>query len=84
MLWGFKESDTLSDLKKKKERKKMQEILLEVHWLGLHALSAEGLGLISDWGTEIPQAERCDQKKKKKKTASHENLANKRNGRDFK
>ena len=67
MLWGFKESDTLSDLKKKKERKKMQEILLEVHWLGLHALSAEGLGLISDWETEIPQAERCDQKKKKKK-----------------
>ena len=45
----------------------MQEILLEVHWLGLHALSAEGLGLISDWETEIPQAERCDQKKKKKK-----------------
>ena len=44
----------------------MQEILLEVHWLGLHALSAEGLGLISDWGTEIPHATWQDQKIKLK------------------
>jgi len=66
---GFQRIGHTEWLKKKKERKKMQKIPLEVHWLGLHALSAEGLGLISDWGTEIPQAEQCDQKEKKKKKA---------------
>ena len=38
---------------------------LEVQWLGLHALTAKGLGLISGQGTRIPQAVQCDQKQKK-------------------
>ena len=34
-------------------------------WLGLHASSAEGLGLIPGQGTKILQAERRGQKKQK-------------------
>ena len=26
---------------------------LEVHWLGFHAFTANGTGLISGWGTKI-------------------------------
>ena len=29
---------------------------LAVQWLELYALTIEGLGLIPDWGTKIPQA----------------------------
>ena len=32
---------------------------LAVRWLGLHALTAEGLGSISGGGTKIPQAMWC-------------------------
>ena len=38
---------------------------LVVQWLGLHALTAEGLSSIPDHGTKIPQASWCGQKKKK-------------------
>ena len=37
---------------------------LAVQWLGLPYSTAEGAGLIPDWGTKIPQARRCGQKKK--------------------
>ena len=40
---------------------------LVVQWLGLHAFTAEGVGLIPGWGTKIPQAAWCGQRKKKKK-----------------
>ena len=36
-----------------------------VQWLGLHALTAERLGLISGQGTRIPQAMWSSQKKRK-------------------
>ena len=36
-----------------------------VQLLGLHALTAEGLGSISGQGTKIPQATRYGQKEKK-------------------
>ena len=39
---------------------------LAVH-LGLHASTAESLRSIPGWDTEIPQALRCSQKKKKMK-----------------
>ena len=39
---------------------------LVVQWLGLHAFTAEGVGLAPGWGTKIPQAAQCGQKKKKK------------------
>ena len=35
---------------------------LEAQWLGVHALTAEGLGSIPSWGTKIPQATWCSQK----------------------
>ena len=35
-----------------------------VQWLGLCALTAEGLGSIPDWGTKIPQAANGAAKKK--------------------
>ena len=38
---------------------------LVVQWLGLHTLTAEGLGSIPGQGTKIPQA--AQQKKKKEK-----------------
>ena len=38
---------------------------LVVQWLGLHAFTAEGLGSIPCWGTKIPQAVWCSQKKKR-------------------
>ena len=37
---------------------------LTVQWLGLHASTAGGTGLIPDQGTKIPHAMRCGQKKK--------------------
>ena len=40
---------------------------LAVQWLGLHASSAGGMGLIPGWGTKISHAVWCSQKKKKKK-----------------
>ena len=36
-----------------------------VHWLGLHALTAEGHCSVAGWGTKIPQAAWDSQKKKK-------------------
>ena len=36
-----------------------------VQWLGLYAFTAKGLGSIPGWGTKIPQAVWCGQKKKK-------------------
>ena len=32
---------------------------LLVHWLGLHAFTAKGPGLISGWGDKIPEAMQC-------------------------
>ena len=43
---------------------------LVVQWLGLSALTAEGLGSIPGRGTKIPQAVRCSQKIQKKKLYS--------------
>ena len=40
---------------------------LAVQWLGLRALTAEGLGSIPGQGTKIPQVTWCGQKRKKKK-----------------
>ena len=42
---------------------------LVVQWLGLRASTAKGRGLIPGWGTKIPQAAWCGQKKKKKRWA---------------
>ena len=39
---------------------------LAVQWLRLHASNAGGTGLIPGWGTKIPHAAGCSQKKKKK------------------
>ena len=39
---------------------------LAVQWLGLCAFTAEGTGSIPGWGTKMPQAAQCGQKKKKK------------------
>ena len=39
-----------------------------VQWLGLCTFTAVGLGLISGWGTRIPQAARHGKKKKKMHT----------------
>ena len=38
---------------------------LVVEWLGLHAFTAEGAGLIPGWGIRIPQATQRGQKEKK-------------------
>ena len=38
-----------------------------VQWLGLLALTAEGLGSIPDRGTKISQATQCDHNKAKQK-----------------
>ena len=38
---------------------------LAVQWVGLLAFTAEGAGSILGWGTKIPQAAQCNQKKKK-------------------
>ena len=35
-----------------------------VQWLGLGALTPRGPGLVPGWGTNIPQAGQCGQKKK--------------------
>ena len=40
---------------------------LAVQWLGLYTLTGLGLGSITGWGTKIPQAVRCGQKKPKPK-----------------
>ena len=40
---------------------------LLVLWLGLHASAAGGTGSIPRWGTKIPHALRCSQKKRAKK-----------------
>ena len=39
-----------------------------VHWLGLHALTAEGRCSVAGWGTKIPKAAWDSQKKKKKES----------------
>ena len=44
---------------------KYQKNSLVVQWLELHVFTAEGLGLIPVWGTNIPQASRHRQKKRK-------------------
>ena len=38
-----------------------------VQWLGLRASTAGGPGSIPGWGTKIPQAVWCDQKRKRNK-----------------
>ena len=45
-----------------------------VHWLGLHAFTAEGLDSVPSLGTKIPQVMLCgkNKKKKKKTTTSQE------------
>ena len=40
---------------------------LVVLWLGFCAFTAEGPDSIPSWGTKIPRAALCGQKKKKKK-----------------
>ena len=37
-----------------------------VQWLGLHSLTAKGLGSVPDWEAKILQATQSGQKKKKK------------------
>ena len=34
-----------------------------VQWLGFHAFTAKGGGSIPGWGTKIPEAALCSQKK---------------------
>ena len=50
---------------KNKLKKKIRGNSLAVQWLGLGAFTAEGPGSIPGWGTKIPQAVWCRQKKKK-------------------
>ena len=40
---------------------------LVVQWLRLQNFTAGGWGSIPDWGTKIPHAAQCGQKKKRKK-----------------
>ena len=49
------------------ELKIFGETSLAVQWLRLHAPNAQGIGSIPGWGTKIPHAVLCGQKKKKKR-----------------
>ena len=49
------------------DKRKISGNSLAVQWLGLCAFTAEGTGSITGWGTKIPQAARCSQKKKERK-----------------
>ena len=49
---------------------------LVVQWLGLGAFTAESLGSVPGCGTNIPQAVRCGQKKKKVVCTHARNEAN--------
>ena len=48
---------------KEVEESKMSLTSLAVQWLRLHTLSAGGTGLMPGWGTKIPHAVQCSQKK---------------------
>ena len=48
---------------------------LTVQWLRLHAFNAGHLGSIPGWGTKIPYAIWCSQKKKKKKAAISDQIS---------
>ena len=39
--------------------------LLAVQWLRLHASTARGMGSITGWGTMIPHAAQCSQKRRR-------------------
>ena len=43
--------------------KRTSQELPGIQWLGLQAFTADGLGLIPNWGTQIPQALWRSQKK---------------------
>ena len=45
-----------------------------VQWLALVSLTAGTLGLISGWGTKIPQAVQCGQKQQQKSVFTAEKL----------
>jgi len=62
-VWNNSKSEPLPK-KKKPNIKKMTS--LKAQWLGLHVFTAKDLGSTPHWGTKIPQASRCGQKKKKK------------------
>ena len=44
---------------------------MEVQWLGLHASTGVGVGLIPGWGAKIPQ---LVWPKKKKKKSNHQGI----------
>ena len=44
-----------------------QGISVVVQWLEFHPSTTGSMGLIPSWGTKIPQAMQCSQKKKRKK-----------------
>ena len=44
--------------------KRTSQELPGIQWLGLQAFTADGLGLIPNWGTQILQAIACDQKER--------------------
>ena len=46
-----------------KKKQKQTQTFLPVQWLRLWALTAGGMGLIPGWGTKIPHAMWCSQKK---------------------
>ena len=48
--------------------KRTSQELPGIQWLGLQAFTADGLGLIPNWGTQIPQALWHRQKKEFKST----------------
>ena len=52
------------------QRSQRSQTSLAVQWLTLHASTAQGTGLISGWGTKIPHAAQCGEKKKKIKKIS--------------
>ena len=64
---GPPEKSLLSHFESPSLRKtSLRTSFLVVQWLQLCASSAGGLSSILGWGTKIPQAVRCGQKKKKK------------------
>ena len=57
--------DCLKDFNNICYRNNVRGNSLVVQWLGLHASTAGGMGLIPGWGTEMLCAAWCSQKTKK-------------------
>ena len=60
---GHKGSPRTQYMLAKKKKKKQPQTFLPARWLRLWTLTAGGMGLILGWGTKIPHAMWCSQKK---------------------